>query len=224
MPALVGIFCFSKFKDSIVKYFIYFLWYAAIMQTIGTYTVFVQEYQFLKPLKQLITGSRFEKNYWFFTLFWSIAAALFYSSYFHHILSGVLQKRTIKIATILFVISSVIYLIKSPDDLFNSSITFIKIFGALVILTGSIFYFLEVLKSELVLTFYKSIHFFISATLFVWWLVITPVSFFEVYFSASDWDFVFLKWQIFLFMNFFMYLTFAFAFIWCKQEHENLIK
>ncbi len=222
VAAFVGTVYFSKFKKSEVKYFIYFLWYVALMQFFASYTGFVNEFEFLKPIKELIKGTRFEKNYWPFTLFWSIGAVVFYSFYFQRIINNAIQKQIVKIITILFVLSSMGYIMIWPDDLFNRAIPFIKIFGGIVILLSTVFYFMDILKSDSVLTFYKSINFFIAAVIFIWWLVTTPVVFFEIYFSASDWSFVFLRWQIFLFMNLFMYLAFAFAFITCNPKYDKL--
>ena len=71
------------------------------------------------------------------------------------------------------------------------------------------------------LAFYKSINFYISIIIFIWWLIVTPLVFFESYNNTSDWSFVFLKWKIKLLSNVFMYLTFTFALIFCGPEQEK---
>lgn len=96
----------------------------------------------------------------------------------------------------------------------------ITIFGALIVLFGAVSYFIEVLKSDKILDFYKSIDFYISATVFIWWLVITPISFYNIYFTTADWNFIILKWQIYLFANIFMYGMFSFALLWCKPQNN----
>ena len=93
-------------------------------------------------------------------------------------------------------------------------------FGALIILLCTIFYFIEILQSEKILIFYKSLNFYISAAIFIWWLIVTPIVFYDIYMSNSDWNFIFLRWQIYLFANIIMYLTFTFALIWYKPEKK----
>jgi len=220
VPALVGIFCFRKFKNSEVRYFIYFSIYVAVFQFLGIYPAFIKQYEIFGPFNEMIVGTGFEKNYWFYTLFWSMGSALFYAFYFQRILNRN-HSRIIKILLFVFLISSLIYILFGLDDFFTRSIPYIKIFGAVIILLCTIFYFIEILKSDLLLTFYESINFFISATIFIWWLVTTPVVFFEIYFSSSDWSFVFLRWQVFLFMNMFMYLSFTFALVYCKPTYDK---
>ncbi|GAL73156.1 hypothetical protein JCM19302_3037 [Jejuia pallidilutea] len=74
--------------------------------------------------------------------------------------------------------------------------------------------------------FYKSLNFYISAVIFIWWLIIAPLTFYDVYYKYEigvgvfDKAFVDLRFQIFLFANLFMYLTYTFALIWCKLENE----
>ncbi|RMZ50932.1 hypothetical protein EB822_06015 [Flavobacteriaceae bacterium PRS1] len=76
------------------------------------------------------------------------------------------------------------------------------------------------LQSETILSFYKSINFYISSTILIWWLVITPLVFFQIYFLNVDWSFIILRWQIYLFMNIFMYSSFTIALIWCKPQND----
>jgi len=220
VAAIVGAIYLSKFKDSEVRYFIYFLWYVAIVQFLGSYTSFVENFDFLKPLKQLIEGTVFEDKYWIFTIFWTLGSALFYSIYFQFVLKNIIHKRIIKIWTYIFLVFSIIYIIIKAEELFSQMMPFIKIFGAFIILLCAIFYFIQILKSDELLTFYKSMNFYISSVIFIWWLVTTPVTFYQVYYSAADWSFVFLRWQIFLFMNLFMYLSFTFALFYCKPNHD----
>lgn len=80
------------------------------------------------------------------------------------------------------------------------------------------FYLLELLASEDILKFHKSINFYIAITVLLWYVITTPVSFYGVYFSGDDWNFIFLRWQIYFFANVFMYLTFTFALIWCNPQ------
>jgi hypothetical protein len=220
IAAITGLICYKKYRHTHQKYFIWFLIYIVLLDFFGSYTIYVAKYEFLEPIKEALKGTLIEKNYWVFTFFWSIGAILFFAFYYQKIIINKHFKRIIYYATCLFLLCSTVYIFLNINAFFKASIPFIKVSGATIIFMCVIFYFIELLKSDEVLTFYKSLNFYISSTIFIWWLVTTPVVFFEIYFSSADWNFVFLRWQIFLFMNIFMYLTFSFALLWCKPQND----
>lgn len=220
MAAITGLLLLNKYKYSATKYFIYFLVYVAIVELIGAYPRYFATYDFLNEFKTAFKGTLFEHNFWWYNIFWVIGSALFYSFYYIKILKTKLYIKIIKFSSILFFVSSIIYIAMHWHAFFNSSISFIRVFGAMIVLLCVILYFMEVLQSDKILIFYRSINFYISATIFIWWLVITPLTFYNVYYSTADWTFIILRWQIFLMMNIFMYLTFTIVLIWCKPQND----
>jgi hypothetical protein len=220
IAVLTGLICYKKYRNTYQKYFIWFLIYIIIFDFIGSYTIYVAKYEFLYPIKQALKGTLLEKNYWVYTFFWSIGSILFFAFYYLKIIANRRYRRIIYYAALLFFLCSTTYIFLNINAFFMAAIPFIKVSGATVIFICVIFYFIELLKSDEVLTFYKSLNFYISSAIFIWWLVTTPVVFFEIYFSSADWNFVFLRGKIFLFMNIFMYLTFSFALLWCKPQND----
>ena len=216
LAAFTGLLLYRKYKDSTAKYFIYFLFYSTLCDTLGSYTKYVKN----DGLLSFLDGTLFQKNYWWFTLFWSVFSIVFYTFYYNKIIKNAKFKSVIKNSGYAFFLFSVGYIIINFDSYFKTSLPPITVFGALIIFLCTVFYFIEILLSDTILVFYKSLNFYISITIFIWWLIITPLGFFERYFFTSDWDFVFLKWQIYLFANIFMYLTFTFALIWCRPQNE----
>ncbi|MGB5417526.1 hypothetical protein [Algibacter sp.] len=216
IAALTGILLFKRYKNTSAKYFIYYLIVVSICDFLGSYTKFIENNGFFSFLE----GTRFVRNYWWYTLFWKVLAIVFFTFYYHKILRKNKFKRIIKYSGIAFYLFSVVYIIFNIDDYFNSSLPLISILGAFVIFLCSGLYFLEILLSNKILVFYKSLNFYISGTIFIWWLIVTPLVFFENYNNISDWEFVFLKWQIKLFANLAMYLTFLFALIWCRPQND----
>lgn len=222
LAAVTGIFYYKKYRNTTAKYFIWFLLFIAISDTLCYYPAYVRPDE---PLSFLI-GTKFEKNHWWATLYWKIGAIVFYTFYFYKVLKTPLYKNIIKYSGSLFLVFSLIYIGFHWDTFFYQFFPTIRVFGAVIILLCAVFYFIEILLSDKILEFYKSINFYISATIFVWWLIITPLSFYSVYYtyevgkSFFDLDFAFLRKQIYLFTNIFMYLTFTFAFIWCKPENN----
>jgi hypothetical protein len=216
IAALTGVFFYRKYKYSNAKYFIYFLVFIALAELASGYTNFIENdgvFSFLK-------GTVFQKNYWFGALYWSLGGILFYSYYFLKLIKTKSFVLVIKISRYFFLVFFIIYVLFNWNDYFIKPFPVINILGAIIIFLSVIFYFIEILKSDVVLTFYKSLNFYIAATIFIWWIIITPIVFFNVYFRHVDWNFIFLKWQIYLVANIFMYLTFTISLIWCKPESD----
>ncbi len=220
LAAITGMLLLKKYKHPTTKYFIYFLVYVAILELIGGYPSYFSDYAFLSDFKATFKGTLFQRNYWWYNIFWTIGSPLFYSFYFIKILKTKLFSKIIKFSSTIFFISSIIYIARHWNEFFNSIIVFNQIFGEVIIILCVILYFIEMLQSETILTFYKSINFYISSIILIWWLVITPLVFYQIYFLTEDWTFIILKWQIYLFMNIFMYSSFAIALIWCKAENN----
>lgn len=220
LAAVTGLLLYKKYKGTAAKYFIWFLVYVLFIEVVGNYTRYVENIEWLHPLRDRLKGSLLETNRWWFTLFWGVGSALFYSFYFRLHLRSEVYKRVIKIGQIGFLSFSIMYVIFNINDYFTQSIPAITICGSFLLLIAVALYFIELLKDEDALYFYKTLSFIIACTVFIWFLIMTPLVFYDIYFSKEDWNFVFLKWQIYLFANIFMYLTFTFALIWCTPKTQ----
>lgn len=223
IAVLTAILLYNKYKNTLIKYFICFLVFTLFCELIGSYTYYVREEKFL----HFLIGTKFEKNHWLFTISWDIGAILFFSFYYQKILKSNLFKSIIKLLTIGFIFFSIIHIFLNWDIFFNELFNSIFIFGMIIILTCSVFYFIQTLQSDDILVFYKLMSFYISFVIFVWWLIITPVTFYDVYFyyevglsNSRDINYQILRNEIFLIANIFMYSTFTFALIWCKPEND----
>ncbi|MFG6687478.1 hypothetical protein ACGK9U_12905 [Mariniflexile sp. HNIBRBA6329] len=216
LAAVTGLLLYKKYKLTAAKYFIWFLVYLSICDFLGSYVKYIKNDGFLSFLKDTV----FVRNYWWATLFWVIGAILFFVFYYSKILKTIIFKNFIKYSGYTFFIFSFTYIVFNWDDYFKRYFLVLDVLGATIIFLCSIFYFIETLQSDKILTFYKSLNFYISSAIFIWWLITTPLVFYDVYNSNSDWNFIFLKWQVYLFANILMYLTFTFALIWCKPEND----
>lgn len=219
LAAVAGILFFKKYKPTAAKYFIYFLVYLTLCDFVSNYPRYVKD----GGLFSFLQGTVFIKNYWFATLYWKIGAILFFVFYYCKILKTVVFKQLIKIGGFCFLLFSIVYIVLNWDDYFRTFFPAIDVSGAFIIFLCTVFYFIEVLQSDNILTFYKSLNFYISFAIFIWWLIVTPLVFYDVYMTGLDWNFIFLRWQIYLIANIFMYGTFTFALIFCKPELDDLI-
>ncbi len=216
IAAISGVIYYKKYKHTPIKYFVFFLCFIAIAELLSLYTYLVKN----EGLFWFLNGTLLQRNYWWGTLYWTIGSVMFYSFYFSKVIKTSNYLLILKFSRYLFLAFSLIYIITHLDEYFIRSFPAINISGAIVIFMCVFLYFIELLQSNKILKFHKSISFYISSVILIWWLIITPLVFYQVYFNNVDWNFIFLKWQIYLFANIFMYLTFTFALIWCKKESD----
>ncbi|MBU2951835.1 hypothetical protein KO493_14135 [Tamlana agarivorans] len=222
LAAAMGLVLYKHYAHTAAKYFIIFLIYVVFIDFSGLYTLFISKVKALSFLK----GTGFEKNFWLFTITWDVGTILFYSYYYRKILQHNLSKKLILIVSALFLMYSLVYVGTHWAIFFTEFYSGIIVFGGLVIVLCSSLYFIEMLLSEKILYFYKDLNFYISVAIFVWWIVITPLTFYDVYYTyevgskVTDLDYVHLRYQIYILANLFMYLTFTFALIWCKPPKQ----
>ncbi len=217
VAVITGIISYKKYKGTTATFFIKIVIYLFFVELIGSYSLFYEEFEFLKP----VYNSIFMQNYWWFTFTFDIITIILFSILFQKILKSPVFCKTLKGITILFIVFTLIYLILNRHLFFFQFFIPVQIFGGLIIIMCSVFYFIEILQNNQILKFYKSIYFYISISIFTWWIIITPLSFYDLYFKNSDWKFIVLQWQIYLFANFFMYTTFTLGLIFSKPELDS---
>jgi hypothetical protein len=214
MAAITGLIVYKKFKNSYTKYFIWFICVIPFIEIFGSYTRYFRNW----GIFHLIEGTIFERNYWWFTLFWTMGSALFYSWYLEKAMVNKSFPIILRASRYMFFLISIIVIVINFDDFFIYNLSPIVLGGTALIILSCFLYFLEILTSDKVLDFYRSINFYISATLFIWFLITSTILFFDKYFNDTDWKFVLLKWQVFLISNILMYSIFTFALLWSKPE------
>jgi|TARA_B100001059_G_C17763217_1_gene544080 hypothetical protein len=216
LAVLIALLCYKKYKLTSGKYFIYFLFYVFVIDLLGEYPSFYNTFEWLTTVQ----NSVFRYNYWLFTIFYILGSIVFYMFYYHKILKNKTHKIIVLAVGILSLVISIIYIACNTAQFFNGFLPLISVLAAFSIITFTTCYFIELLQSDKMLRFYKILDFYISIALLFWWLITTPVIFYGIYNSDEDWNFVILKWQIFLFSNIMMYLTFTFGLL-ISRPHEN---
>ena len=84
-------------------------------------------------------------------------------------LSTELFKSIIKYSGLSFFVLSIGYVFLNWDDYFVRLFPDITVLGANITFMFTVFfYFFEILQSEKILSFYKSLNFYISAAIFIW--------------------------------------------------------
>lgn len=229
MAAVTGILVLKRYKGTPNKFFIFFLVGIVLLENIGAYVRYVRPGKFLHFLQHTLI----EKNYWLFTLFWEIGAIVFFTYYYSKILNHTLFKKALHYIGIAYLGFSIIFIIFNWKAFFNKFFPTLNILGALIVFICCAFYFIELMQSERILYFYKILSFYITVVIFIWWLVITPLTFYDLFYDKfdlskpfrhpeffGDINYVLLRRRIYLFSNIFMYSTYTFALLWCKPEND----
>lgn len=216
IAAVTGIILLKKYRHTAAKYFIYFLVYVVVFVLIGKYSHYVRDDGFLNFLE----GTLFEKNYWWFTIFWNIGGTVFFAWYFQRILKSKKSKRILKISLVVFLIISILEIIFTFPKFFNTSLKLVEIVSLMIILQCVFYYFLEILKSDKILYFYKSLGFYICCSILLLWLIQTPLVFFEHYFNTNDKDYIFLRNVINLIAISSMYIIYTVGLIVSNPDYD----
>lgn len=215
IAAITGLLLLKKYKKTVAKYFIFYLVYVVFFVIIGRYSYWVRK----GPL-EFLQGTLLEANYWWFTICWSIISTLFFSWYYLKILKNDKSKIVLKFSTIVFFIVSVTSVLLTLPDFFKGNINTIEILGAFIILECVFFYFMEVLQSDKILKFYKSLTFYISCAILLLKLIQTPLIFFQPYFRTADMDYVNLRNLINVLVISFMYITYTIGLIVSNPDYD----
>ena len=214
IAAIIGLFCLKKYKNTAAIFFIWMLVYLFFVDFIGAYTHLLDKIDFLKPLK----ASIFRHNRWWFTIFFDVIATFFFCILYQKILKFNKHKAALKYLSYAYLTFSIILIAIDIDELFLRPYRILYILSAILIILCAIFYFIEILQSNSLLQFTKSIYFYISISIFIWWLVVTPLVFYDMYYTLQDKSFILLKNGIYIFSNIFMYSIFGLGLIISKSE------
>lgn len=214
----IGVFRFRKFKNTPIQYFILFIVYSVIVEIGGGIPVYLRPGGLLEDYGSLLKYRFFYSNYWWYGLFWTIGSVLFWSFFYQKIIRNKTYKQLLNFSTYVFVICVSVYTIMHINQFFITVLTFNKMFGSIIILMAIVLYFLNVLQSDIILTFYKSIYFYISLALFFWWIITMPLYFYQRFIYFENMELRMLINSIRLFTNIFMYGIFALSLLLCKPE------
>ena len=220
LPAVFGILFFRKFKNTKIRFLIYFLIYIIFVETVAMYPQWVYD-GYLQEFGDLVEGTVFQRNYWWYTIMWNSAAGIFYSLYLSWQLKNPVFKFILRWIRIIFVVSTSIHLTMHWENLFGQASDYAIFFSTGLIIISVVFYFIEILKNDQLVYFHKSINFYMACILLVWFVIITPLKFYNDYYRSADWDYILIQYSIYFAANFIMYIGYALLLIFCNpQPHD----
>ena len=208
LASIVGTIYFYKYRHTVLKYFLILLWYITLTEFSGWY-ISANRIESLLFFDQ--NGTLY--NLWMYNLLRIFTFSTIFYIYMKSI-NTKKYKQLIKIFLITYLILVVINWSFIQSFVFEMS-EIPKVIGSLFVTITVIFYFIELLKSEKIITFHRELLFWISVGILLYHSGTIPFT---------------LKWngymlipgihKLFLINTILaltMYLTFTFGFIWSKK-------
>jgi len=213
---IFSIYYYKKQPSKPIKYLVLYLGFTILVETIGFYTFFIDEWVFLSFLKD----TSFEKNFWLYNIY-MIISFLFYALFFKWFLRNTKTIRFLDILSGLFLITSISILIFS-DVLFikYSAITLIS--GTILVLISIFSYYLELINSDRILNLSKSVIFYISVGVLIFHLCLTPVFIFSsLLINKSTPENIIFYSSLLKVGNYILYSSFILGFIITAKSNSN---
>jgi len=207
ITAIIGTIFFYKYKHTALKYFLYLLWYITLTEFIGWY---VRETGNLAYIDE--NGLIYNK--WLYNILGFITFNTMYFIYFKNLETKVFRK-WVKMFLILF---STAYFLNwvFVQNFIKESAELPRVIGSIFLIISIIFYFIELLRSEKILIFHKTLLFWVSVGMLLFYSGTIP-------FMLKRNGFMLIpgihKLYLIMYVLFYtMYSTFIFGFIWSKKE------
>lgn len=153
------------------KFFIYYLWVILLVDLLGYYVAvaYYTDYRVFGFIKDTVL----ERNYWLFNAAYPLTFIPYLWFFVAQLKSKDLQ-RWFKIGAGLYLILAVVFNITS-GDYFTSYVSFHLIAGSILLAISIASYFIQILNSDQIINFYKTLSFYVGVGALLWHLGYTPL-------------------------------------------------
>jgi hypothetical protein len=195
ITAVLATYHYNKYNKSTEKYFMHFLWFVFIMDFgIGGYIELV--------LKQ--------NNSWVYNIYFLISF-LFYFYWYYSIIKKTTFKQLVLFLAVTFVILDIFCFVVIGNNQYHISAF---IFGAIINLIATLFYFSELLASKIVIHLKHKLSFWIATALMLFNVVMIPFMIYIDTITRVDYP----NYQYLLIsLNLILYSCYSIGFIWSKK-------
>ncbi|MFD2565646.1 hypothetical protein [Aquimarina rubra] len=216
--AILGTVYISRYRvNGFTRYLVLFLWFTVFVEVVfGWLPTFIEDFSSFKFLENTI----FARNKWVYNVY-DVISFTFYLLYFVNLIDNQkYRKISIKIVSI-YVLACVVNLAFS-GVFFKTNSTFNASVGTILLVLYIIYYYFQMLQSEKILEFYKSIPFYVSVGALVFHLIVNPIFIYEQYYSnTTSPEFVRIFLTILTILNIFMYSCYAVGFLVCYKKNKS---
>lgn len=209
---ITGVVYYKKNKSKSTFYFVLFLGFTVFIELVNWYPVLIPD-----GLLYSLKGTVYESNY-FLGNCYSLISYFFYITYFKWHIVSKMRINFLNVFTGLFIIVSLWEYIFS-GHFFNAFLPISNIFGTLLVILSIGFYYLELLRTEKILHFNRSLPFYVSIGALFFHLCTTPLFIYSSYYSHTiDPVFVNLYRWVILGANYLLYSIYAIGFLVCYKK------
>lgn len=211
IAAVCGSHYLKKINDSRLRIFVYYLWLTVSVEIIGNYSYLMlnnYDYEWFIAIK----NSLFCRNIWLYNIYAYLAIG--FISIFYYNFMTTLKTKIIILATFIGYSVFSIFYYTLTDAFFKTSLPYHLTLGATIICLYVLLFFLQLVKSDKILDFYKLPSFYISVGLLLWYLCVIPLFIFNGYFNSITSDFGKFRSLLLLTINICTYSCFAFGFLY----------
>ncbi|GGX25816.1 hypothetical protein GCM10007384_28640 [Aquimarina muelleri] len=218
VAAIVGTIYITKCReDNFSRYFVCFLWFSAFVDIVfgwlPTLIYYTEQFSFLKE-------TIFSNNQWAYNAF-DLINFSFYLLFFINFIDSYKIKKIGVYILIGYVITSLLNLVLS-GNFFETPMIYNLILGTLLLILFIIYYYYQILQSEQILDFYKTITFYVSVGALVFHIIVNPVFIYgEYYNNEKSPEFVQIYRIILTTANIFMYSCYTIGFIVCLRKNKS---
>lgn len=197
LAALVATFTFGKYVASTERYFLFFLWFTALIEVTN-------------PILQDTLGMQLP---WLYEIY-HVAVFLFYYYWYYTVLKGAQYRGIAIIAAICFLaLTAMAYIF--PDTMKGKGYAFVT--GACGLLILTLIHYYKLLNSNEVLNIKHKLSFWISMALFLFYMGIIPLMLLSDYMGIEDLSYFI----ILITLNAILYGCFIIGFLWTKKEYNH---
>lgn len=216
---------YKKYKKTTSKYFLWFLWLTLIVELLGSVNYYYYKNQsvgLMPHIMNLISEGYLLEKYivkitWLYNLF-RIVTFSFYIYYYYLLTKNIKKKKQIQYLLVLCILVSIIDLIINKNIFISENLMITRIVGGLFILIASTIYLVEVLKSNEILTFHKTLPFWVTFGALIFYLTTIPVFLFKEYLKEFNYN---TYTTILYTSNYFLYGSFIIGFIINAIEYNK---
>ena len=201
----------SKIKPG-VKIFIYYLCFIVFAETFGLYALwaYFDNYETLPFLKD----SPLHRNFWWYNIVFTTGYFAIGQLFIRQLTSENSKRlKTIhKTGMLLLLIYSIICFASFGEFLYAYDIS-VMILGTFFLLSCVGAYYFEILKTDKILVFNKSLVFYVSVGIVIWQLCVIPIQIYTSFFTEANPDFVNLYATVLRYANIYLYSIFTIGFV-----------
>ena len=210
---ICAIYYYRKHTYKQSKWLALFLGVTFLVEVASYYTSFIEN----DGIFSFLANTPYSENYWLYNIFMLVSAA-FYVIYFRWNLTSKKSKVVLDVLLVSFAIGSILHQAFSGVFFVGYS-PFTVILGTVLIILSIALFYLELLNSNLILKVHKTLPFYISVAVLIFYLCTTPLFIYSIYFSESiNPDFYVLYLRVIISTNFIMYSIYIAGFLICSRN------